>query len=74
MTLKNKFLSFVELQRCANEAKLAYGTQSPVTYESYQKANLAKRELMNMLEAIDNGTDVHITAKQEEAAQKARLA
>ena len=63
MGLKEKFLSYTELQRGANESKFAYGTQSPLTSEAYEKANRAKRELLNMLEAIDNGANLHIDKK-----------
>lgn len=54
MTLKNKFLSFVEMQRSANACKEAFGSDDPKTVDAYQQANQLKREI---LEALDQQND-----------------
>ena len=50
MSLKNKFLSYVEHQRNANAIRFEKGPNSPETVEAYAKANQLKRELLDMIE------------------------
>ena len=50
MPLKEKFLSYVEMQRSANDCKDAYGIESEKTKEAYEKANQLKREILDALE------------------------
>ena len=53
MPLKEKFLSYVEMQRNANSHKEAYGPDDIRTVEAYQKANDMKRKFMNELEELE---------------------
>jgi hypothetical protein len=53
MPLKEKFLSYVEMQRSANDRKTAYGPDDIRTVEAYQKANDMKRNFMNQLEELE---------------------
>jgi hypothetical protein len=51
--LKEKFLSYVEQQRSANQAREAYGIDDPRTVDAYMKANQTKREVLTLIEALE---------------------
>lgn len=53
MSLKDKFLSFVELHRNANSIRLAYGPDDPRTVDAYQNLNQRKREIANSIEELE---------------------
>lgn len=53
MPLKEKFLSYVEMQRSANDHKIAHGPDDIRTVEAYQKANELKRNFINQLEELE---------------------
>ena len=53
MALKEKFLSYVEKQRCARQILLSKGHEDPMTVDAYQAANELKREVLNMIEALE---------------------
>lgn len=53
MSLKDRFILFVELQRAANAAKDANGPMHPSTIVAYGKANAVKRELVDKLDQVD---------------------
>jgi hypothetical protein len=54
MSLKNKFLTYVEHQRSANSIKESKGPDSRETIEAYSKANQLKREILDMIEQYEN--------------------
>ena len=54
MSLKNKFLSYVEMQRSANDMRVAKGSDDPSTVDAYMKANQLKREILNLIEELEN--------------------
>ena len=56
MSLKNKFLMYVEQQRTANATKDAKGSDSRETAEAYEKANRLKREFLDMIEQYENSS------------------
>jgi len=51
--LKEKFLSYVEQQRAANQAREAYGSDDPRTVDAYMKANQTKREVLTLIEELE---------------------
>lgn len=53
MAIKEKFLTYVELQRSANDFRTAFGIDDLRTVEAYQKANLLKREVLTAIEDIE---------------------
>lgn len=53
MPIKERFLSYVELQRNANSYRESYGTDDPRTVDMYQRANEVKREVMNAIEDLE---------------------
>lgn len=53
MNLKHKFLTYVELQKSANDLKFQIGTNNPRTAAAYEKANVLKRELLNIFESME---------------------
>ena len=53
MPIKERFLSYVELQRAANFARDAYGPDDQRTIEAYDKANVMKRRVMNEIEELE---------------------
>ena len=53
MALKEKFLSYVEQQRSANAYKEAYGPDDPKTVDAYQRANQTKREVLSLIEEME---------------------
>ena len=54
MPLKEKFLSYVEKQRSANDVKMTKGSDHPSTVDAYQEANQLKREVLNLIEELEN--------------------
>lgn len=54
MALKEKFLSYVELQRNANAMRESNGADDPKTVDAYQKANEVKRTVLDMIEKLEN--------------------
>lgn len=54
MTLKNMFLTYVELEKCAEDMKAHRGTSSFEVADAFAKANNAKRVLLDALEEIDD--------------------
>lgn len=55
MSLKEKFLSYVELQHSAEQAKCAYGASSDKSVKAFEKANNAKREFITLIEDYESG-------------------
>jgi len=53
MPLKERFLSYVEMQRSANTARDAYGADDPRTVDAYQKAHEMKRKVINDIEELE---------------------
>lgn len=53
MSLKNKFLRYVELQRSANDIRMTHGIDDPKTVDAYMKANEAKRNVLKMIEELE---------------------
>lgn len=54
MPLKEKFLSYVELQRSANDMRVAKGPDDPTTVDAYMRANQVKREVLDIIEKLEN--------------------
>ena len=54
MGLKEQFLMYVELQRSANESKIINGPNHESTHSAYDKANKVKREILNVIEELEN--------------------
>lgn len=54
MKILPMFLSYVELQRAAEDCKTTRGAFDPITVEAFKQANEAKRKLVEILSAIDN--------------------
>jgi hypothetical protein len=54
MPIKERFLSYVELQRGANAAREAFGSDDPRTVDMYQKANEVKREVLSAIEELEH--------------------
>lgn len=54
MTLKNKFLRYVEMQRSANETKITLGAHHKDTEKAYDAANQVKREILDMIDQYEN--------------------
>ena len=54
MSLKNKFLVYVEHQKNANSTRDSKGPDSKETIEAYAKANQLKREILDMIEQYEN--------------------
>ena len=53
MALKDKFLSYVEKHKCANETRLVKGPDHPKTVDAYQELNQLKREVLMMIETLE---------------------
>lgn len=53
--LKEKFLSYVELQASAEHAKYAYGASADKSVKAFEKANDAKRKLIKLIEEYESG-------------------
>jgi len=53
MPVKEKFLSYVELQRTAYEYRNVYGPNDPRTVKVYEKANEKKREVLEAIEILE---------------------
>ena len=53
MSLKEKFLVYVELQRNANDIKNSKGSSHNDSIAAYEKANIVKREILNALDDIE---------------------
>lgn len=53
MPLKETFLRYVEMQRCANSTKDQYGIESKNTKEAYEQANAYKRKVLDMIEELE---------------------
>jgi hypothetical protein len=53
MPIKERFLSYVELQRAANATREAYGPDDQRTIQAYVKANVMKRRVMNEIEELE---------------------
>jgi len=54
MGLKEKFISYCELQRSARNYRERLGADDKQTISAYDKANAAKREVLNMIEELEN--------------------
>ena len=54
MGMKEKFLTYVEVQRAANATRLHKGTDHPDTKVAYEQANKLKRELLIIMEQHEN--------------------
>jgi len=54
MNLMSAFLSYVELQRAAEECKSTRGADADVTIMAFIKANEAKREVIKLIETVDH--------------------
>ena len=53
MPIKEKFLSYVELQRSANDCRNAYGIDDPKTVDAYQRANEVKRIVLREIDELE---------------------
>lgn len=53
MGLKEKFITYCELQRSARNYRERLGSENKQTIEAYDKANAAKREVLNMIEQLE---------------------
>ena len=53
MPLKEKSLSYVEMQRNARNYREVHGADDPRTVDAYQRANQVKREVLNMIEELE---------------------
>lgn len=53
MSLKEKFLSYVEMQRSARSYREFHGPDDPKTVNAYQRANQMKREVLNLIEDLE---------------------
>ena len=51
--LKDKFLTYCELQRNANAIRHEKGINDSNTIEAYEKANKKKREVLDLMDKID---------------------
>lgn len=51
--LKDKFLTYCELQRNANAIRHEKGIDDSNTIEAYEKANKKKREVLDLMSKID---------------------
>jgi len=54
MSLKSKFLKYVELQRSARQTLLEYGYVDVKTIDAYSKANEMKRLILDDLDSMEN--------------------
>ncbi len=54
MKLKETFLLYVELQCSANNYKESYGINDSKTTEAYARANQKKREMIELIEALES--------------------
>ena len=54
MGLKEKFITYCELQRSARDYRERLGVDDKQTIEAYYKANAAKREVLDMIEELEN--------------------
>ena len=54
MGLKEKFITYCELQRSARDYRERLGAENRSTVEAYAKANAAKREVLRMIEELEN--------------------
>jgi hypothetical protein len=54
MTLKEKFISFCELQKAANLERSLKGHEDRDTIEAYERANKLKREILEGLDENSN--------------------
>ena len=54
MPLKEKFLTYVEQQRNANSIREQKGPYDPETRRAYAFANDLKREVLYMIEKLEN--------------------
>lgn len=57
MSLKSKFLMYVEVQRGARHTREVHGPDAIATVEAYQKANQLKREVLTMIEDLERQND-----------------
>ena len=53
MAVKEKFLSYVEMQKSARNYREVYGSDDPRTVDAYQKANHVKREVLSAIEELE---------------------
>ena len=53
MSVKERFLSYVEMQRSARQMREARGPNDPITIDAYQAANQVKREVLNLIEELE---------------------
>lgn len=53
MSIKDRFLKYVELQRNANDYRIAHGASDIRTVEAYQKANEVKRTVLSEIEELE---------------------
>jgi hypothetical protein len=60
MPLKERFLLYVEQQRNAEEIKCQKGPHSPETRRAYAQANELKREVLNLIEELNNENSYYI--------------
>lgn len=54
MSLKSKFLSFVQMQMSAEDILRAYGNESKQTKLAFEQANQLKREVLNRIEELEH--------------------
>jgi hypothetical protein len=54
MGLKEKFITYCELQRSARDYRERLGAEDKQTVAAYDKANAAKREVLRLIEELEN--------------------
>ena len=53
MSVKERFLSYVEMQRSARQMREVRGPDDPITINAYQAANQVKREVLDLIEELE---------------------
>jgi len=54
MSLKSKFLSFVQMQMSAEDILRAHGNESKQTKLAFEQANQLKREVLNRIDELEH--------------------
>lgn len=53
MGLKEKFIVYCELQNAAHDCFVRYGSSNQLTFKAYEKANIEKRKVLDMIEELE---------------------
>lgn len=57
MSLAERFLRYVELQRAAEATRLAHGYADSQTISAYEEANELKREVLDAIRQMEGNID-----------------